>query len=86
VILKMEDVSNMKGKIIGSFGVLWLFLIVVVLAAVWRFAPTYNVRAEEAGCTKSGKASYVNGVPTCDCTIETEATCSCVFPCPPKND
>jgi CHASE3 domain sensor protein len=47
VILKMEDVSNMKGKIIGSFGVLWLFLIVVVLAAVWRFAPTYNVRAEE---------------------------------------
>jgi hypothetical protein len=76
----------MENKKISALNRLWLLAVITTILGIWAFMPNsmqqgYTVYA---GCTMTGKATYIDGVPTCDCTSVQEATCSCVVPCPKK--
>lgn len=76
----------MKNKNVRSR--LWMFSGVAMMFGIWTFLPNpvQPINIVQAGCTMTGRASYVNGTPTCDCTSATESTCSCVVACKPNGD
>jgi hypothetical protein len=73
-------------KIINLIGLkkFGLLSLTAALFAIWAFMPGSIQKGSKvyAGCTMAGAASYVNGVPTCDCTTVTPSTCACVVTCP----
>lgn len=77
--------KNQKKIVISK---LWLFPAIAMMFGIWTFLPNsiQPINTVEAGCTMTGKATYVNGVPTCDCTSVAEATCSCIVACKPNGE
>jgi hypothetical protein len=55
------------------------------LSALPGHMPTEGFVVRADNCVQSGQASYVNGVPTCDCTIIGGHDCGCITAgkCPP---
>lgn len=80
----------MRNEKTVNFNYIALCTIVGLMVAIFSLMPFSiqkgSVIQAEEGCTKSGHPTYVNGVPICDCTIQTGSTCSCIYPCPPQND
>ncbi len=76
----------MKDKRSYKFSKLLLIPIFAVALTAWALMPRSVPlnRVVSAGCTINGKATYIDGVPTCDCTMSTMNTCACVVTCPPK--
>lgn len=75
--MKNERISSAK---------LWLLAAIAFALAISMAFPGFIQKGNvvQAGCTMTGMAIFVDGVPTCDCTTQTPNTCSCIVRCPPK--
>ena len=73
--------ARLHGGIITIVVALALGVGGVIISAV-----TSTAANAEEGCTRSGEAKIIGGTQTCDCTITTVSTCSCIVTCPPSND
>lgn len=71
----------MKNIKLTGFKKLWLVPMAAMAFAVWMSLPG-STQKVQAGCTIAGYATYIAGVPTCDCTQASPSTCACVVTCP----